>query len=219
MKTILKMSCMGVMAAAVSLMSTGAQAQWLGNTLNKGNIGVAATGQFTTSLTDQNVGTYGELLPHQATTDSPGVLVTARLHPVSWAGVEVNYQYTKLQERYFAYQGPATAFLPTNVHEATAAYLFHLKFHRVQPYVGIGGGYTDFTLTDGYRNSNNQWRGTGLVDVGWDMQTHSRLGFRLGARDMIYRAPDYQNAGLSSSRWVSTEEPYGGVYIKLGHRS
>ena len=220
-KVLKKITCMGTVAAAVALMTTAANAQWykLGGTLNTGNIGVAATGQYTTSITSQTTGSSGELLPHQATTDSPGVLVNLRVHPVSWAGIEVNYQYTKMQERYYsAYTSAPIAFLPTNVHEATAAYMFHLKMHRVQPFVGVGGGYTDFTLTNGYNNSNNQWRGTGLVDVGWDMQTKSRLGFRLGARDLVYRAPNYNNPGLSSSRWVSTEEPYGGVYITLGRR-
>ena len=222
MKHFLKqLSCVGAVAAAFSLITTAACAQWytFGNTLNKGNIGVAATGQYTTSITSQVYGSNGEILPHQATTDSPGVLVNLRFHPVSWAGVEVNYQYTKFQERYFnaATSRPA-AFLPTNLHEATAAYMIHLKMHHVQPYLGIGGGYTDFTLTDGLRNSNNQWRGTGLVDVGWDMQTRSRLGFRMGARDLMYRAPNYNNPGLSSSRWVSTEEPYAGVYIKLNRQ-
>lgn len=204
----------GATATAISLMATAAGAQFY--KLHGADIGVAGTGQFTTSVTDQGVATNGTLLPHQATTDSPGVLLTLRDHPVSWAGLELNYQYTKFQERYYnpVTSAPA-AFLPTNVHEASAAYLVHLHMHKLAPYVGVGGGALDFSLTDGYKNSNNQWRGTGLLDVGLDMQTHSRLGFRLGARDLVYRAPDYRNASLSSSRWVSTEEPYGGVYIKF----
>jgi hypothetical protein len=185
------------------------------------DVGVAATGQFTTSITSQNTGLYG-VLPHQATTDSPGVLFTLRDHPFSWAGVEFNYQYSKFSERYI--RAPRTQGLvynptlntPVNVttsfHEATAAYLFHVRLHKLQPYVAIGGGGLDFvpTMVD-----RNQWRLTGLVDMGLDMQTHSRLGFRIGARDLIYRAPDYYDASLSSSRWVSTEEPYGGVYVKF----
>lgn len=206
---------MGATVAAMSLMTTLASGQFY--KFHKADIGVAATGQFTTSLTDQDVSHTGALLPHQATTNSPGVLLTLRDHPVSWAGIELNYQYTKLQERFIsAYTGRPIAYLPTNLHEASAAYLLHLKKRfGAAPYVAIGGGALDFSLTDGYRNSNNQWRGTGLVDVGLDMQTHSRLGFRLGARDLLYRAPDYRNAALSSSRWVSTEEPYGGVYINF----
>jgi len=174
------------------------------------DIGVDATGQYTTSITSQTDSTNGTPLPHQGTTDSPGVLVTLRDHPVAWAGVEVNYQYTKFDERFVSGTQPTS--LTTNMHEATAAYLFHPHMRRLSPYVGIGGGALDFIPVE---HLTSQWRGTGLVDVGLDMQTHSRLGFRIGARDLIYRAPNYGQSQLASSRWVSTEEPYGGVYIKF----
>jgi hypothetical protein len=184
--------------------------------LHGADVGVAATGQFTTSITSQRTGSTGQLLPHQATTTSPGALVTLREHPVSWAGIELNYQYIKMSERYFsAYNNAALAYVPTDVHEATAAYLFHVKMHKLQPYLAVGGGALDFRPANGVSNRSPQWRATGLVDVGLDMQTHSRLGFRIGARDLIYRAPNFNSAALASSRWVSTEEPYGGVYVKF----
>ena len=183
--------------------------------LHSANIGVGASGQFTSSLTDQNTGSTGAVLPHQATTDSPGVVVTLRDQPFSWAGIEVNYQYTKFSEKYVLEPGTRTVPLATNLHEATAAYVFHPRVHRVAPFLAVGGGAVDFTLTDRQPNFNNQWRGAGLVDVGFELRTHSRLGFRIGARDLFYRAPDYKNAGLASGRWVSTEEPYAGVYFRL----
>ena len=173
------------------------------------DVGIAATGQFTTSITSQDFATNGSPLPHQWTTQSPGVLVTLRDHPVPWAGVELNYQYTRFSERFFTNR---PTYIGTNFHEASAAYLFHLHMHGFSPYVGVGGGALAFIPESAIAS---QWRGTGLVDVGLDMQTHSRLGFRLGARDLLYRAPNFYNAGLASSRWVSTEEPYGGVYIKF----
>jgi opacity protein-like surface antigen len=193
-RAVQRMLLTDTVAATMSLAWTVASAQFYKP--HGADIGIAAAGQFTTSLTDQDISSTGELLPHQSTTNSPGVLLTLRDHPVSWAGVEFNYQYTKFQQRYYsAYTSAPTAFLPTNLHEATAAYLFRVHMKRLSPYVGIGGGALDFSLTNGLNNSNNQWRGTGLVDLGFDMQTHSRLGFRLGARDLMYRAPDYQNAG------------------------
>jgi hypothetical protein len=218
--------------APVVLMVTAAAASYGQATAGKGgmfaklgvsDVGVAAAGQFTTSITSQTIGGAGEVLPHQATTDSPGVLFTIRLQPKPWAGLEFNYQYSKFSERFFRApraQGPVyvpNLNTPVNVttsfHEATGAYVFHLKPHkRVSPYVAVGGGYLDFvpTMVD-----KNQWRGSGLVDIGFNMQTDSRLGFRIGARDLIYRAPNYFDASLSSSRWVSTEEPYAGVYVKF----
>jgi len=191
--------------------------------LGLGDVGVAATGQFTTSITSQNIGSGGQVLPHQATTDSPGMLATIHIQPASWAGLEFNYQYSRFSERFF--RAPRTQGIvynpnlntPVNVstdfHEATGAYVLHLKPHKkVSPYVGIGGGYIDF---EPIQVDRNQWRGTGLVDIGFNMQTVSNLGFRVGARDLIYRAPDYFDTSLSSSRWVSTEEPYAGVYLKF----
>jgi hypothetical protein len=182
------------------------------------DVGVAATGQFTTSVTDQVVDHLGNTLPHQATTDSPGVLFTMRGNPVPWAGIELNYQYSKFSENFFVTSpGSPTGnanrevSLATSFHEATAAYLFHPKMKKLAPYIGIGGGGLDFVPTVYY---GNQWRLAGLVDLGLDMQTHSRLGFRVGARDLTYRAPNYNQSSLSSSRWVTTTQPYAGVYIK-----
>lgn len=197
-----------VFALATIGAATTGQAQFY--KFHGADVGVAATGQYTTSITSQDFGTNGAPLPHQGTTDSPGVLLTLRDRPISWVGVEVNYQYTKFDERFVS--GGLPTSIATNVHEASAAYLLHLHVRRLSPYVGVGGGALDFIPVTG---ANAQWRGTGLVDVGLDLQTHSRLGFRIGARDLIYRAPNFEMAQLSSSRWVSTEEPYGGVYFKF----
>jgi hypothetical protein len=181
--------------------------------LHQADVGVAAAGQFTTSITSQNIGSAGEPLTQESTTDSPGVLFTVRDHPVTWAGIELNYQYTKLSERFRSPVGGfGPVFLPTSFHEGTAAYLFHVNLHVVKPYVGIGGGAIDFVPTT---QGANQWRGTGLFDTGVDLQTHSALGFRFGGRGLFYRAPNFYNSTLASSRWVATEEPYGGMYVKF----
>jgi hypothetical protein len=90
-----------------------------------------------------------------------------------------------------------------------------LHLRKFVPYVGVGGGFTDFAPTAAAHNSSSQWRETGLVEFGWDKQTRSRVGIRLGVREMIYRAPNFQMPALSSSRWVSTAEPFGGVYVNL----
>jgi hypothetical protein len=88
----------------------------------------------------------------------------------------------------------------------------------MNPFVSVGGGalfFSPIVAWDGSQNVNtSQWRGTGLVEMGVDLQTDSRLGFRLGARDLIYRAPSFAITNVGST-WVSTEEPYAGVYIKL----
>lgn len=217
---LMTLSSAAALAQATPAYSTPKMFRMFGNA----DIGVAAAGQFTTSITDQTVqlgaGPHqGYTLPHETTTNSPGALVTLHMQPKSWAGVEVNYQFTRFSERFFAapsnapYGGANTPyFAPTSVHEGTGAYMFHVKMHKLKPYIGIGGGVLDFQPSPQF---HHQVRGTGLVDVGLDMQTKSRLGFRIGARDLVYRAPNFANSYLSSSRWVSTEEPYAGVYVKF----
>jgi hypothetical protein len=150
------------------------------------------------------------------TTNSPGVLVSFRDRPLPWASVEVNYQYTRFSERYVEADGntaiSGAVNIPTNMQEATAAYLLRFYHHkRVNPFLSAGGGALCFTPVTA---RTTQWRGTGLVSVGVDLQTDSRLGFRIGARDLIYRAPTYALSSVPST-WVSTEEPYAGVYVKF----
>jgi hypothetical protein len=107
------------------------------------------------------------------------------------------------------------------LHEFTAGYLLRKKTHGVMGHLAIGGGAIDFDSglatqsRPGFLDTPNQWRATGMVDIGIDYQTHSNLGFRLGARDLLYRAPDFHLTYLASSRWVSTEQPYAGVYVRF----
>ncbi|SEG70463.1 hypothetical protein SAMN05421819_4439 [Bryocella elongata] len=185
------------------------------------DLGVAAAGQFTTDYTNQQISTNGYPLPHQATTMSPGAVVSFHAQPYDWAGFEVNYQFTRFSERYVVANGlPVTSSyavsVPTSVHEGTAAYMVHIgHLYHFKPYFAVGGGYLDFQPSQSTVNVHHQWRGTALADVGFDLQTVSKLGFRIGARELAYRAPDFNVGQLSSSRWVSTEEPYAGVYVKF----
>lgn len=187
------------------------------------DLGVSGTGQFTTSITSQ---TYeqstGILLPHNGTTDSVGALVTLQDYQIPWLGFEVNYGYTHFTQNFYAGPGDTNHVqVPNGMHEFTAAYLLRKRTHGVTGHLAIGGGAIDFdaglaTQTrPGFFDTPNQWRATGLFDVGLDMQTKSNLGFRIGGRDLLYRAPNFHSAYLSSSRWVSTEEPYAGVYVRF----
>ena len=187
---------------ALLFAATTAQAQFY--KIHNGDIGGGALGQFTTPLTSNYTGVT------QSTRDSFGGYFTIRDHPVSWAGIEVNYGYTRFSEIYNASTYSANP--KTNMHEATAAYLFHPHFRKLQPFVSVGGGYIDFVpVTSG----QNQWRGTGLLEVGFDLPTSNpHFGFRVQGRDLIYRAPNFQQANLGSKTWVNTEEPTFGVWLR-----
>ena len=188
---------------ALSLIAGAAHAQFY--KIHNGDVGGSAIGQFTTPLTTSNQAIQ------QNTTSSFGGLFTFREHPVPFAGVEFNYAFTEFSETYAA--SNYTARTKTDLHEASAAYLFHPHFRKLQPFIGIGGGGLDFVPT---QTGSNQWRGAGLVELGFDIPTSNpHWGFKLQGRSLIYRAPNYGQPNLGSKTWVATNEPTFGTYYRF----
>ena len=153
----------------------------------------------------------------QSATSKPGVLASVGFHPFSWAGVEVNYQFAQFDEEYSFYYSSLPTFkqfqrVPVAFHEATAAYQFHPPHIKFQPYVNIGGGAVDFLPY----LANEQWRGAGLVETGFDIPTMSpHVAIRVQGRALIYRAPNFNNSALSSRSWRVTEEPTAGLVYRF----
>jgi hypothetical protein len=197
-----------LLAFAVLGSAAGMQAQFY--KLHNADVAVGGTGNFTTTLTSNSSN-------QQYTTDSAGFLGSLRDHPVSWAGVEVNYGYTHLTEQY-AYNNSGSAVLQnivSGVHEGTAAYMFHPHFFHIQPFVNVGGGALYFNgSTLGTQES--QWRGVGLLETGFDLPTRNQhFGFRVQGRTLVYRAPDYGAIKLSSRSWVATTQPSVSAYVRF----
>ncbi|GAA3746404.1 hypothetical protein [Terriglobus aquaticus] len=209
-------------AVALSLMVAAVSAQAQFSRLKGGTIAVSATEEFTTPLTNNAtpltapVGTPPNALSEtitgqqQGTTSKPGVLAQLGFHPVAWAGIELNYQFVQFDEQYnsqYSSQPGTQQYLrvPVAFHEATAAYQFHPKHIKFQPYVNVGGGAVDFLPY----LANNQWRGAGLVETGFDipLMKSNHLAMRIQGRALIYRAPNFNNAAISTRGWVVTEEP------------
>jgi hypothetical protein len=188
------------------------------------SISVGATGNFATPLTTNatpytfNTVASGVTLTNTTTnqdqyiTSSVGFLTSLQFHPAAWAGIEVNYGYQHYSERFnYSITGvPATqtASVPTTTHEATAAYQFHPKHIPFQPFVNIGGGAIDFVPTAG--GGTNQWRGAGLLETGFEVGmpgTARKLALRIQGRGLFYRAPNFNNPGLSTRSWRASAEP------------
>jgi hypothetical protein len=188
------------------------------------SVSVGATGNFATPLTTNatpytfNGVSQGVTLTNtvsnqqQAITSSVGFLTSLQFHPVSWAGVEVNYGYQHYSEQYSYNQtglaARQNASVPTTTHEATAAYQFHPKHIPFQPFVNIGGGAIDFVPTR--MSSSNQWRGAGLLETGFEIgmpHTNRKLALRIEGRGLFYRAPNFYNAALSTRSWRVSAEP------------
>jgi hypothetical protein len=192
-------------------------------------ISISGTNLWTTPLTNDAspssavVGTPPNSLretisgQQQYATSKAGVLATLGIHPVSWAGIEFNYQFAQFDEVYsFNYSSQPAATqsqrVPVAFHEATAAYQFHPPHIKFQPFLNIGGGYIDFLPY----LANEQWRGTGLIEAGFDIPTKSpHVAIRIQGRALIYRAPNFYNSAISSRSWRVTEEPTAGLVYRF----
>lgn len=211
-----------LMLAAVSV-----QAQFY--RLKGATVAVSGSNLWTTPLVDDptpvvtTVGTSPNALretvsgQRQGATSKPGVLAQFAFHPKPWAGIEINYQFAQFDEVYqFNYSSQPSAVqsarVPVAFHETTAAYQFHPKHIKFQPYVNVGGGYIDFLPY----LANEQWRGTGLVEAGFDIPTKfPHIAIRVQGRALIYRAPNFYNSALSTRTWRVTEEPTAGFVYRF----
>ncbi len=197
--------------------------------LKGGSISASYMGQFTTPLTsDPSVVTGNVSTPaggvlnetvsgqQQFTYDGGGLLLSAQLHPVPFAGVEFNYGYYRSSEIYTFNYSSATSsqrlVVPVTANEATAAYEFHPKHIPLQPFVNVGGGAISFIP----REASNQWRATGLLEAGLDLPTGNKhIAIRIEGRSLIYRAPNFNQPSLSTRSWRVTDEPVAGVVYRF----
>ncbi len=181
--------------------------------LHNADVAVGGTGLFTTPLNSDAVTASGT--DYQYTTGSAGVIGSLQDHPVSWAGVEVNYGYSRFSERYNYVEPYSTdrfeVGVPTGMHEATGAYMFHLNIFHLQPFVNIGGGGLYFNPVA----APAQWRGAGLLEAGFDIPVNPHFGFRVQGRSLYYRAPNFNTPLISTRSWVVTEEPSLSAYMRF----
>jgi hypothetical protein len=209
--------------ALLALSAIGAQGQFY--KLHGASVSVGGFGQFnrviesdtqprTAPFTTPFVGTTTETGQNQYTTQSAGGIASLQFHPVSWAGVELNYAYSRYSELYtYSYaNAPGTidrSRIPTNQHEATGAYLFHPRHIPFQPFMGIGGGAVDFNPAFAAQTGGiHQWRGAGLLEAGFDLPTVAKhIAFRVEGRSLYYRAPDFGSSTLSTRSWRVQAEP------------
>lgn len=176
---------------------------------DRGDLAIGVTRQFTQPMTSNGPASVG-------TTDSTGLLVSLRSHPIFGTGVELNYQYTQLTEVYHSPIGGGVfvnTAVPTNFHEATGAFLFESHMRGVRPFLALGGGAIDF-IPSNVAGAHNQWRGAGLAELGFDIPATRHFGVRVQGRSLFYRAPNFNNNALQSRTWVATVEPGVSLYAR-----
>ena len=177
------------------------------------------TGRLQQNIDQQGPATVGQSF-------NAGFLANIREHPVSWAGIEVDYGYQKYTEHYrLSPTGPSVAYQPIQQHEATAGYVFHIKAPWVQPFVVLGGGGVYFRSsrvqppagTGLDQPIGDQWRGAYMANVGFDFTSKraKNFGIRIEEHSLFYKAPDFYNASLRSNAWVHQAMPSAGFFYRF----
>jgi outer membrane immunogenic protein len=157
----------------------------------------------------------------QTTSNSAGLLATYRFSVTPKHAAELNYGLTR-NTQYYSVTNGYTGFqyfyaIQTNIHEATADYVFRpLKSGRLSPYALVGGGALIFVPT-GYSYGTNteekQTKGAFLYGVGTDFRVARNIAVRLQYRGLVYKAPDFQVAGITSGSLGHLAEPSLGVVL------
>ncbi len=114
-------------------------------------------------------------------------------------------------------------FLPggaqAGVRELTLGYVAHLKIRPfgITPYLGAGGGTIRFKPTPyGGQGLPFQYRAVYYYQAGLeDNFPDSHFGMRLGFRQLIYLAPDFQQNYLTITRRVRSSEPIIGFFVRF----
>ncbi|ADW71291.1 hypothetical protein [Granulicella tundricola] len=194
--------------ASISVGGTGLFSTPLDSNPTSGTFNVPRVGGGTLSETVSN--------QHQDTTWSAGFITSLQFHPKPWAGLELNYGFSRFSEVYsYNYSSTPTvqsSKVTTDMHEYTAAYQFHPKHIPFQPFVNVGGGYVEFVPG----TASGQFRETGLLEAGFDIPTHTKhIGFRIEGRSLYYRAPNFENSAISTRSWRVTTEPSISTYYRF----
>jgi hypothetical protein len=154
-------------------------------------------------------------------TSTVGELFTLRYAAKPFVGFEFNFGSARTTQNY-TFGPPTPNLLPggpqTDVRELTLGYVAHLRsFYTLSPYLGAGGGTIRFKPTpNGGEGLPFQYRAVYYYNAGLDYTfPSSHFGVRVGFRQLIYLAPDFQQNYLTITRRVRTSEPTFGFFARF----
>jgi hypothetical protein len=213
--------------------------------LNKIDLAVLASGEISTKDSgieqrDAHVTTIFDGAAYTSTTllnikpsSTVGELATLRYISKPYVGFEFNFGNLRYTQDYTF----TTATTPTppplfpispnylnggvqsGVRELTLGYVAHLHWHPfgISTYAGVGGGTIRFKPTPGGgQGLPFQYRAAYYYNVGVeDNFSGSNFGMRLGFRQLIYLAPDFQQNYLTITRRTRTSEPIIGFFLRF----
>lgn len=181
-----------------------------GDSLQHSEVSVQVSGVFQAHRANTSV--------HDFATHSAGLLLGYRLHLSHWEAIEVEYGYTRNGQRYFT---PATApgtpgaayAVQAAMHEGVANEV--ITTPRIlgffQPFVLAGGGVLYFQPRGFSAIAvSSQWRPTFNYGFGADFHI-DHIGARVEFQGLIFKAPDFKNALLTSNVYTHVAQPSAGL--------
>jgi hypothetical protein len=188
--------------------------------MNRIDLAVSAAGILSTSVSGNE-----QLHPATMLTISPsstvGELITLRYVAKPLLGYEFNFGNSRYTQNYAFSTTPAPLLsAQTGVREMTLGYVAHTpRLFGVQPYLGAGGGTISFKPTpNGGEGLPFQYRAAYYYSLGIENTftgSANHLGVRLGFRQLIYLAPDFQQNYLTITRRTVTSEPTFGFFLRF----
>src|SRR4029077_157333 len=177
---------------------------------NKSEVSVQGTGFFTRDAEGRGLVQQG--------TQTGGFLAGYRYHLSRWFAAEANYGYARNTQKYFG--TGASARVQANVHEITGAFVvtapaIHDKFNT---FALAGGGGLVFDPTGnpgGFPGATTETKGTFLYGGGLDYDLAKRLALRIEYRGLVYKAPNFNLAGLNTDQFTHVAQPSAGLVFRF----
>jgi outer membrane immunogenic protein len=192
------------MLGILALLSIAAVAQE-----NRSEVSLQGTGFFTKD-TNGN-GTF------ERANETGGFLLGYRYNFNRWLAAEANYGYDRNTQFYF---GSSAARVQSNIHQVTGSAVVKLpSFAHVQPYALAGGGALLFDPTGNAGGSftGATWQATGafVYGAGADYAVARHISLRAEYRGYVYKAPDFNVAGLNTDSWTHIAQPSAGIVFRF----
>ena len=175
----------------------------------RSEISVQGTGFFTKDTEGNGV--------RDQVTNTGGFLVGYRYNFNRWLAAEANYGYDRNTQMYF---GSGVGRVQSNVHQVTGEAVVKLPgFQRLQPYALAGGGALMFDPTGNaggsFAGATWQTKGAFVYGAGADYAFTRHISLRAEYRGYVYKAPDFNVAGLSTDSWTHTAQPSAGFVFRF----
>ena len=188
----------------LTLMSVTAVAQEV-----RSEISVQGTGFFTKDADGNGI--------RQQATDTGGFLLGYRYNINHWLAAEGNYGYDRNSQIYF---GGTGARVQSNIHQITGSAVVKLPgFARIQPYALAGGGALVFdptgTAGGNFARASTETRGAFVYGAGADYAFTRHISLRAEYRGYVYKAPNFNLAGLNTDSWTHTAQPSAGIVFRF----